>query len=131
MEGISDIRIIGVDETRPPRILKEPYINLYFKLAHQAPKDWCNDFNNLTSKYTYPAKIEPSTGLYIETWVRKIDEIETSFDTLKTAVSTCNLDYIARIQAQAEAAANTDSLEEDTGEQGRLNKVIAHLNYDD
>ena len=39
MEGISDIRISGMDENRPPRIGKEPYINLYFRLVHKAPAD--------------------------------------------------------------------------------------------
>ena len=70
MEGISDIRISGIDEMRPPRIRKEPYINLYFKLIHKAPKDWCEDFNHLVAKGDYPVKIEPNTGLFIETWVR-------------------------------------------------------------
>ena len=31
MEGISDIKIIGIDEKRPPKIRKEPYIDLVFK----------------------------------------------------------------------------------------------------
>ena len=46
MEGISDIKICGIDETRPPMIKKEPYIDLNFKLIHKAPKDWCNDFKD-------------------------------------------------------------------------------------
>ena len=37
MEGISDLKIIGTDERRPPIIRKEPYIDVFFKLSHQAP----------------------------------------------------------------------------------------------
>lgn len=130
MEGISDIRISGIDEMRPPRIRKEPYINLYFKLIHKAPKDWCEDFNHLVAKREYPIKIEPSTGLFIETWVRKPEEIEKALDGLKKAVSQCNETYIARILAEANAAANTDDIQQAGGEQGRLNQIIAGLNFD-
>ena len=131
MEGISDIKISGIDEMRPPRIRKEPYINLFFKLAHKAPKRWCEDFNHLVAKAEYPAKIEPDTGLFIETWVRKPEEIEKALDGLKTAVKRCRDDYIARIVAEADSAAEMGDVLEDSGEQGRLNRIIAGLNYDD
>ena len=131
MEGISDIKIISIDEMRPPRILKEPYINLYFKLTHKAPKKWCEDFNHLVSKGDYPVKIEPSTGLFIETWVRKPEEIERAFEGLKRAVSKCKEEYIARILDEANAAAEAGSAQEASGEQGRLNRIIAGLNFDE
>jgi len=131
MEGISDIKICGVDETRPPRIRKEPYIDLYFKLTHQAPKDWCDDFNRLVAKSANPVKIQPATGLFIETWVRNPDEIADVLDYLKQAVTTCSQEYIARILDAAHAAAEAGGTVEDAGEQGRLNRIIAALNYDD
>ena len=131
MEGISDLKIIGIDEMRPPRIRKEPYINLFFKLTHEAPKEWCEDLNRLVAKGSYPAKIEPAKGLFIETWVRKPEEIQTALDELKQAVSTCNDAYIARIQAEARAAADVGDSSEEGGEQGRLNRIIAGLNFDD
>ncbi len=130
MEGISDIKICGIDESRPPQILKEPYINLYFKLSHKAPILWCEDFNRLVEKNKYTAKITPSAGLIIETWVRNADEIETKLDSLKEAVSTCNQEYISRIvQAKATASANETGNSEDTGEQGRLNRIVTSLNF--
>ncbi len=131
MEGISDIRISGIDEMRPPRIRKEPYINLYFKLTHEAPKQWCEDYNRLVSKKTFPAKIDPQAGLFIDTWVRKPEEIEPAFEGLKEAVMICNDEYIARIRAESAAAANSGDKLEDEGEQGRLNRIIAGLNFDD
>lgn len=131
MEGISDIKISSIDEMRPPRILKEPYINLFFKLTHKAPKKWCDDFNHLASKGKYPVKIDPAKGLFIETWVRKPDEIEIALQGLKQSVSKCTEEFIALILAEANAAANMDDIVEESGEQGRLNKIIAGLNFDD
>lgn len=131
MEGISDIKICGIDEMRPPRIRKEPYINLFFKLTHKAPVDWCEAFNRLVSKGSYPVKIETSSGLFIETWVRAPEEIEPVLDDLKKAVSTCNQEYIARVEAEASAAADVGGKSDDAGEQGRLNRIIAELNFDE
>lgn len=132
MEGISDIRISGIDETRPPRIRKEPYINLYFKLVHKVPEAWCNDFNRLVSKHKYPIKVEPSEGLFIDTWVRKPEEIELALSGLQEAITTCNEEYIANIRAAAMAATSADAgnKPEDEGEQGRLNRIIAGLKFD-
>ena len=131
MEGISDIRISGIDDKRPPRVRKEPYIDIIFKLIHQAPKDWCEDFNQLVSKAEYTAKIVPATGLFIETWVRKPEEIENVLEVLKLAVTTCSLEYIAKINARTNAAAGHQDKPENEGEQGRLNKIIAALNFND
>lgn len=132
MEGISDIRICSIDETRPPRIRKEPYINLYFKLSHKVPKEWCEDFNRLVSKKKFPAKVDPSIGLIIDTWVRKPEEVTPAFEGLKEAVKVCNEEFIARIKAEAAAAAaNSGSTPDDEGEQGYLNRIIAGLNFDD
>jgi hypothetical protein len=131
MEGISDIRICGFDEKRPPTVTKQkPYIDLFFKLVHQAPKDWCEDFNSLVSKGKYSAKITPDTGLFIETWVRTPDEIESTLATLKNAVTTCTQEYIAKIEKRIKAAENAQEKPGDAGEQGKLNKIIAALNFD-
>lgn len=131
MEGISDIRISGIDETRPPRIRKEPYINLVFKLNHKAPEKWCENFNSVTAKRKYPVKINPDEGLFVETWVRKTDEVEGLFDELKLAVTRCTEEYIARIEAENAAAAVNTVDPENEGEQGRLNRVLAGLKFED
>jgi hypothetical protein len=130
MEGISDLRICGIDPQRPPRILKEPYINLYFKLLHKAPGQWCEDFNRLVARGKYPVRIDPANGLFIETWVRKPEEIENALKDLKQAVRTCNKEYIAAILAAASASANSAGELTDEGEQGRLNRIIAELDFD-
>lgn len=129
MEGISDIKISGFDENRPPLIQKAPYIDLFFKLAHKAPKDWCDDFNRLASKEKHSAKIVPATGLFIEAWVRKPDEIENLLRALKKAVEVCSEEYIAKINAAISAASGTQKKPGDEGEQGRLNKIVAALDF--
>jgi hypothetical protein len=132
MEGISEIRITGIDETRPPRIRKAPYIDLYFRLSHKAPKAWCENYNQLLEKKKYPIKIHPEEGLFIETWVRKPEEIPALVDLLKSTVTACSEQYIARIEAEALAAAAKSGVKlGDEGEQGRLNRIIAELNFDD
>jgi hypothetical protein len=132
VEGISDIRISGIDERRPPRLRKEPYIDLYFKLNHKAPADWCAAFNDLTAKRQYTVKLEPDEGLYIETWVRKPEEIEAVLENLKNAVSQCSEEYEQRVRAEAKAAAQQGDIgSADEGEQGRLNRIILGLRFDD
>ncbi|MBE0509126.1 MAG: hypothetical protein K0A95_06795 [Chromatiales bacterium] len=131
MEGISDLRISGIDETRPPLIRKEPYINLYFTLSHKAPPGWCDDFNRLLAHRQYPIKVDPDEGLYVESWVRKPEEIAPLLEILKEAVQRCNNEYIARIQAASQAEAQRGSTPADEGPQGQLNRIIAGLNFDD
>ncbi len=128
MEGISDIKITGIDAKRPPRILKEPYINLYFVLSHKAIAGWCTDFNRLGATYPFPAKIDEKEGLYIETWVRRIDEIEPQLARLKASVQECSVAYIARIESATAAGIVSTSAE--SAEQMRLNAVIAGLPFD-
>jgi len=132
MEGISDIKIIGTDARRPTLSRKEPYINIYFELSHKAPTDWCEAFNDVVSKMKYGTKIESSEGLFVETWMRSPDEIQGVLDELKRAVIACTEAYIERIRLKVLAASSGGSVNlEEQGEQGRLNRIIAGLNYKD
>jgi hypothetical protein len=132
MEGISDIRITGIDEKRPPRIRKEPYIDLCFRLAHKAPVDWCHDFIDHQAKEGFPVKIDTKECLFIETWVRTPDQIVPQLQLLKKAVAQCNARYIKKIEARERArdGAN-DRLAQEAGPQGELNRIIAALDFSD
>ena len=130
MEGISDIRIAGIDEKRPPRIRKEPYIDLCFRLTHKAPVDWCQDFTDLQSKMTYTSKINTDECLFIETWVRRPEEIVEHLERLKKAVAECNARYIDKIRAgERDRDSNNDKLRKEDGPQGQLNRIIAGLDF--
>ena len=97
MEGISDIQIIGIDDKRPPRIRKEPYIDLFFRLSHQAPGDWCSIFNVLLGKHASNAKIKVKEGLFIEAWVQKPEDIPLLLALLKDKVAECSRLFIELI----------------------------------
>lgn len=130
MEGISDIRIMGIDEKRPPRIRKEPYIDLFFRLTHKAPLDWCQDFTDLQSAREGAPKINTDECLYIETWVRTPDEIPGRLQVLKQGVAECNTRYIEKIRAhQRDRDSDNDQLLREEGPQGRLNRIIATLDF--
>jgi hypothetical protein len=132
MEGISDIRIIGVDEKRPAFIRKEPYIDLFFELSHQAPADWCRGFNELLAQHPSKPNIKEKEGKYIEAWVRTPDEIVEFVDLLKATISECTRQYIERIELSArEANGTSGATQEASGEQGRLNRIIASLQFDE
>jgi hypothetical protein len=132
MEGISDIKIAGIDERRPPRIRREPYIDLCFRLSHKAPLDWCQDFVDHLSKAGFPVTIEAKECLYIETWVRTQEEIIGHLQALKKAVADCNARYIAKIEAsERDRDGAIDDLAREAGPQGQLNRIIAALDFSD
>lgn len=132
MEGITDIRIIGLDERRPPRIRKEPYVDICFKLSHKAPADWCRDFNGLLLKHPTSPKIKESEGLYIEAWVRQPDQIAPLLTLLKTKVKECNQQYIERIEERGRVTDGENlALSQEEGKQGELNRIIESLDFEE
>ena len=132
MEGISDIRIVGIDINRPPLIRKEPYIDLFFRLSHKVPQDWCEDFNKLIKDLVPQVKIDKTEGLFINAYVRDMNHIPDHLDRIKEKISACNKQYIENIRLkELAAAAKNASLVAAAGEQARLNAIIAALDFDD
>jgi hypothetical protein len=132
LEDIRDIKIVGIDEKRPPRIRKEPYIDLFFRLSHQAPKKWCQDFNKLTKDLVPPVKIDENAGIFIDAYVRDISHITVHLEKIKMKISACNEQYIENIRQKELAATTKNNLfVAEEGEQGKLNKIIAALRFDD
>lgn len=134
MEGISDIRMIGIDETRPPKIRKEPYIDIFFKLSHQAPVDWCKELNTLFTQQVSTANttIAEKEGTFIKTWVRTSDEIISLVEQIKLTITECTRLYIERIQLVAQKSGDNDTSQTlETGEQANLNRIIASLDFDE
>ena len=132
MQGISDINIIGIDETRPPFIRKEPYIDIFFELSHQAPIDWCKDLNSqfAVNKITSNATINEKEGLFIKTWVRTPDEITSLLEQLKEEITECTHQYIERIRLSSQQSGADTSTTSESSEQANLNKIIASLIFD-
>jgi hypothetical protein len=132
MEGISDLKIEGIDENRAPSAKHAQYINLYFRLNHKAPEPWCFMFNDLMAKHPSKPKLIPTEGLYIETWVQNGEQIAPHLELLKTAVKECSKAYIEKLERDRRASsAQTGEKVEDNSPQARLNRIIASLNFDD
>lgn len=131
MENISNIKIIGIDDTRPPRVRKEPYIDIFYKLSHKVPADWCEGFNNLSKKLEPPVKIDKNEGLFIDAYVRDMNHIPAHLRKIKKVIAAFNEQYIESIRQRAlVAAAENTSLSGHEGEQGKLNRIIAELKFD-
>lgn len=127
MSGPEPITIIAIDSARPPQIRKDPYIELFFELSDTAPRQWCDDFNSSMQKQLSKPKVRADEGRFIETWVRRAEDIPAHLEVLKTAVHKCN----ELQQATALALANT--VISKSGEatlssaQTQLNAVISTL----
>jgi hypothetical protein len=131
MNSISDIKIIGIDEERPPRMRKAAYIDLYFKLSTKPPPDWCDDFNALAHKIEPAAKIDKIKGNVIETWVREMDLIPGHLEKIKKTVTRCNQQYMEKaLKKQLAAALKDAAVVGLDGHQNRLNEIITALNFD-
>ncbi len=130
MQDINDIKIVSIDEERPPRIRKEAYIDLFFKLSVKAPVDWCEDFNALGRQINPGVKIEKNVGLCIEAWVKDMSQIIPHLEKIKQNILDCNEQYIekARQKKLALLAANTSAAGNDS-EQFKLNEIVADLKF--
>lgn len=131
MNSFNDIKIIGIDEERAPKVRKAAYIDLFFKLSIKPPLDWCDDFNALGHKIDPAAKIDKAKGNVIETWVREMDLIPAHLEKLKTTVTLCNQQYMEKIKQKQLAAALKDAAVVGTdGLQNKLNAIVTSLNFD-
>lgn len=132
MEGISDIRIEGIDENRPPSAKHAQYINLYFRLNHKVPEPWCSMFNDLMAKHPSKPKVLPTEGLYVETWVQKPEHIAPHLEQLKAAISNCSQLYIEKLERDRQASSKQPGEKvEDNSPQARLNRIVEALNFDE
>lgn len=132
MTTFDEIRISGIDEARPPKIRKEAYIDLHFRLSRQVPEDWCEDFNALGRRISPTAKIDKNSCLTIDTYVNDMDRIPVQLAELKEAVGECNKKYLEKLQQRELAlAAENAALQGEGGEQQRLNLIISALEFDD
>ncbi|MCW8932802.1 MAG: hypothetical protein OQL19_21505 [Gammaproteobacteria bacterium] len=131
MNDIKDIKIVGMDENRPPQIRKEPYIDLFFKLSHKVPGEWCEEFNKLTAKLNPPVKIDTSILIYIETYVRDMADIPDLLVLIKKKIVNTSTQYIERQRQKTLAdIENNASIHGQGGKQGQLNAIIKSLNFD-
>ena len=132
MDNILDIRIIGIDENRPPVIRKEPYIDLFFKLSFKPPPDWCEEFNTLAKDLAPQVKIDKTVREFIDAYVRDMNHIPEHLAKIKAKIAACNEQYMEGIRLKELAVAEKNaSLQPEGIEQRKLNSIVAALKFDD
>jgi len=132
MSDIKEIRIIGFDKDRPPRVRKEAYIDLFFQLSQKAPLDWCEDFNALGRKANPSPKIDKDKGVHIETYVNNMNLIAQQLAAVKALLLECSAQYQQKADEKARVlGASNASLQGQDGEQLKLNKIVDELSFDD
>ena len=129
MGQIDKIKIKGIDINRPPNLDNNNYIDVIYELTQHAPKDWCLNFNNFFSKERHKTRIDPNQGLYIETWVRDMDEIPTELSLIKHKIKTCNKMYMEKLNQEALLRENAKS-DKESIKSRKLKNIIANLNFD-
>ena len=67
---------------------KEPYIDLFFRLSHKAPKKWCEDFNKLSKDLVPPVKINENEGVFIDAYVRDMSHIPEHLARIKKKITS-------------------------------------------
>ena len=131
MNAIEDIKIIGFDPARPPRVRKEAYIDLYFQLSQKPPEEWCDDFNNMGRSITPSPKIKKENSEFIDSYVNDMSYIASHLEAIKQILIDCTEQYVEKIrQREAALAASNAALQGEEGEQNRLNQIVASLNFD-
>ena len=131
MSSIEDLKIVGFDADRLPRMRKEAYIDLFFQLSEKAPADWCEKFNSLGRQMTPPPKIDVNKGEFIDSYVKSMDQIPTHFGAVKKTIQECTKHYLEKIrQQQIAQAASNSAMQGESGEQLRLNKIVESLDFD-
>ncbi len=132
MTTFNEIKIIGIDANRPPRVRKEAYIDLFYQLSEDAPEEWSEDFDSFGRQVNPLAKVDKSNRGFINTYVNDMDLIPEHFKQLKQAVAACNAQYLEKLSQRAQALARDNAdLREQGGEQFKLNEIIASLDFDD
>lgn len=129
-----NLKIVGVDDKRPPIVREQPYIDIFFKLSHKAPREWCVIFNKLSKQLMPPARINNSDGVFIEAYVRDMNLLPEHLNKLKKKVVESNEQYSLVIRKRNEEllSRNATVISGNEGsEQGRLNAIVAGLSFND
>jgi capsid protein len=128
---INQIKLIGIDEERPPLMRKEAYIDLFFKLSQKAPQDWCEDLNKLGHQVEPSFKIDTLKGDIVETWTRDMNLIPQQVEKIKEKIKECNKQYVERLRLKVISdAARTASPTGHDSQQAELNLIIATLDFE-
>lgn len=131
MSNFENISMIGIDDSRPPLMRKETYIDLYFMLSQKAPVDWSDEFNILGRRSKLAPKMDKGRDNCIASYVNTMDQIPAQVESIKRIIVECNKVYLEKIRQKEEALAIIRAKQ--TGqntEQLKLNAIVAALVFD-
>ena len=124
-----DVSIKSIDPNRPPQIRKEPYIELFFELSAVVSREWCDEFNSMLQKHMSKPKIRSDEGQFIETWVRRAEDIPAHLELLKKAVKRCDEVMRVRLMEAANVSVSDSGERTESSAQAQLNSIIRGLNF--
>ena len=131
MTDVNEIRIIGFDETRPPMVRKENYIDLYFALSRKPPEEWCDDFNRLARQLNPSPKIKSEIGEFVDSYVNDMGLIPAHFSEIKQLIVECNTQFLEKTRLrEIKLAEQNGKLQGIGDEQKRLNEIVATLEFE-
>ena len=129
MEYIKNIKVKGLDPKRKPTLKNKNYVDIIFELSQKAPRDWCADFNLLASQEGLNSKINPNEGLYVETWVRNINDIPKELELIKQLILICSNCYIEQKQQEELSRLQSES-NKTNSRSDELERILTNLSYD-
>ena len=128
MSQTVQLKIVGIDPKRYPKILNKNYIDIVYQLSEKAPKDWCSIFND-SFRSIKNVRIEADDGQYIETWVRDMDEIPKSLCSIKDGIQLCNEKYNDKLRTD-EASRKASFSKKQSSASLKLEKILSALDFD-
>jgi len=131
MEEFKELKIIGLDENRPRKAERRgdnSIIHLFLKLSHKAPVHWCQDFNRLLEGAIPSVHIKVDGGLFIETWVRKPEEMHNHITSIQEKVRAVNELYKNRLGEMQKRFDKSD--QEQYQLQKKIDSTVNSLKFD-
>jgi hypothetical protein len=78
-----------------------------------------------------PAKIDKSVGLFIDAYVRGMDDIATHLEHIKEKIVACNKQFIESARRREQTALDKENSNQAEGAspQGKLDAIVAGLKF--
>ena len=124
-----NIKIKGIDPNRYPRVVNKNYIDIIFELSEKASKEWCIIFNDSFINNVDNIRINPEGGIFVETWVRDMEEIPEKLNLIKETSKLTNIKYKEKLIHDAELREDSYNQSQSV-ESERLKEILSELKFD-
>lgn len=122
------IKLISLDPERHPNVVNKNYIDIVYMLSEEAPKAWCEIFNDIY-KNDKTIRIDNDSSQYIVSWIRDMEDIPKIFNTMKDNISLTNTTYQKNLLAEEKL--RKDSYNQDKSKESiRLDEILSRLDFE-